>query len=88
MLDWIANMDQTVTSSQGQQIEDLISKLQGPWRQQMQETAGRKDKLLQEGQQLLANSGDVRASDIEQRLQNVEQQWQKLEETAAARYNM
>ena len=82
----MTDLETTITNNRDHHIEDLIFKLQNDWKDRLELTKRKKDNLVSRGQELANASGEVRASDISQKNKALEEQYERLAETAADRY--
>ncbi|XP_076464753.1 nesprin-1-like [Babylonia areolata] len=82
LMEWIEDMEVRIVSSREVHIEDLLHKLETEYADAMAMKGREVEEVMERGRQLMKNSSEIRASDIEQRLQRLHDKWCHLQAVA------
>ena len=86
MCDWLDIMKLKVSSNREYHIEELIVKLQRDYQDEMSDMLFNKDNLIQHGKRLIPLSNRVEATDIRNKIAQLADRWQQMEEFCSYRY--
>ncbi|XP_046571092.1 nesprin-1-like isoform X2 [Haliotis rubra] len=84
-LDWIKDMEITVTTSLEMHVEDLLNRLETEVQDKLMAKEREKNQLMDQGHRLMKVSSDIRASDIEHRIEKLDDRWQHLQSVVSFR---
>ncbi|XP_041353316.1 nesprin-1-like isoform X4 [Gigantopelta aegis] len=76
--EWIDDMEVKVISTREMHVEDLLEKLETEYKHDLMMKERIKSDLVDQGHRLMKVSSEIRAADIEHRLQKLEDRWQHL----------
>ncbi|KAH3846261.1 hypothetical protein DPMN_088560 [Dreissena polymorpha] len=85
LCDWIDKMEVKVISSKDYHIEDLLNRMEKDFKNELSDKEKSKNDLVSQGQGLMKVSNEVRSSDIEQKIQRLEDKWEHLKAVIAFR---
>ncbi|KAK3091260.1 hypothetical protein FSP39_018383 [Pinctada imbricata] len=83
--EWMDDMERKVLSSREYHIEDLLTKIQREYQEEMTKKEVTKNELMDQGRRLMKVSSEVRSAAIETKLQRANDRWEHLKSVIAFR---